>query len=78
MTRTRFLAEDPHLLGTQDLCISGQQCTLFHTVLFVSTLLSDLMATSDAARMMKTFMDETVCITQAKYICYYISMRMLQ
>ena len=33
----------------------------------VSTLVSDLMATSDAARGMETFLEDAVCIIQARW-----------
>jgi len=36
----------------------------------VSTPVSDLMATSDVARGMETFLEEAVCIIQVRYIYY--------
>jgi hypothetical protein len=48
------------------------------TIMNVSTLVSDLMATSDAARGMETFLEDAVCIIQARYICHVMSMRKLQ
>jgi hypothetical protein len=72
------LAEDPHILGAQDLCIPGERYTLFCTIVFVSALVPYLMAANRAARVMKTFLEGAVFIIQARYICDGMCVRRLQ